>query len=1162
MGGPRVRRLLALLLVDAGQVVGTQRLIDGLYGQSPPGDAANALQSQVSRLRRGLGAEGGGLVELHPSGYRLAVDSESVDAHRFQRLAREGRRALAAGDHFQASALLREALALWRGPALADVPVAEARAAGLEELRLAAVEDRVEAGLALGGHREVVAELAELVAAHPLRERPRGLLMRALHGCGRQAEALAVFEDGRRVLAEELGADPSAELAAVHLAVLRNDPSLDRASSPGGGGFSPGGERVSGGGEGFSGGGEGSSGGGEGFLGDGEGVSGGGGRFSPGGEGVSGGGERFSGGGGGGGGRSGEPERHPATAEGSWQGVPAQLTSFVGREEELRRIGKLLDSGRLVTLIGPGGAGKTRLAMEAGDRGQGQVCFVDLAPLGEGAHVPQAVLSALGLRETKLSALTSEPSDVVGRLLAALAGQRMLLILDNCEHVIDETARLVRRVLGGCAGVRVLATSREALNITGEALCPLPPLGLPAGQVPVAEAKAYPAVRLFADRAAAVSPDFVVDAGNVETVVRICAALDGLPLAIELAAARLRSLPVHEIATRLGAADRTGEGDAGQDRFGLLSRGDRTAAPRHRTLRAVVAWSWDLLDEEERVLARRLTVFRGGATLAAVEGVCALPEEDARRVPQRVSGGEPGPLVVGRVVEVLAGLVDKSLVEVSGGRYRMLDTIRVFCGEQLQHAGEADRLRAAHARFFADLAEKAEPCLRRAEQVEWLRRLGAEDANLHAALRWAVGADPAVALGLLANLSVYWWLRGLPSEGAPPAAELLRVIGTEPPAGLEDEYVACVVLAGRDGFHDPALRPYVDRARAIMHALARPPRQRFTMVLWALATGPADSQGVTWDQYVGADAWFEALGRLGEGFTKFFGGQVSESASELTAALGRFRSVGDRWGMMAALDTLSKVAEWQGDQAASLAMAGQALELAGQLGALDDMAELLCGVAYVQLRQGDLDAAHATYERAGETARRAGMPVTLAGVQLGFGEIARLRGDLAEARRLYQMALSACTSEWVTVEELRARIMVALGRVAEAEGDLSEAESWHTQAIQSGLRLRSLPAAAGAVEGLAGVALSRGDGERAALLLGAGEAMRGVALPGDPDVTRVAALAEGLVGATAFAAAYERGAAMTPEQTLVLAGVPAEELEGINLRRTVFGAVRPEERGG
>jgi tetratricopeptide (TPR) repeat protein len=337
------------------------------------------------------------------------VEPSDVDAHRFAELAGTGRRALAAGDHAGAAALLREALGLWRGSALADVadaPFAAAAVARLEESRVAAVEDLAEASLALGEFGALVGELRELVAAYPPRERLRGQLMRALYGAGRAAEALAVFEDGRLLLADELGADPSPELAAVHLAILR-------AESPAG------------------------------------------------------------------------------------PGLPAQLTSFVGREGDLARVGELLGSSRLVTIVGPGGAGKTRLAIEAAGRARAEMSFVDLSAVGD--EVAQAILSALGLRESGLLPPAWGQPEVADRLAAALADRELLLVLDNCEHVIAEAASLVHRLLADCPGLRVLATSREPLGITGEALHPLARLETEA------------AVRLFTDRARAVRPDFVAD---------------------------------------------------------------------------------------------------------------------------------------------------------------------------------------------------------------------------------------------------------------------------------------------------------------------------------------------------------------------------------------------------------------------------------------------------------------------------------------------------------------------------------------------------------------------------------------------------------------------------------------------------------------------------
>jgi predicted ATPase/DNA-binding SARP family transcriptional activator len=1025
VGGPRVCSLLVLLLLDAGRLVGTERLIDGLYGQDPPGGAANALQSQVSRLRRVLGDDGH-LVEFHPAGYRLAVDPESVDAHRFERLARAGQQALAKADHSGATELLDAALALWRGPALAGVLVAGTRAARLEELRLAAVEDRAEAGLALGRHRGLPDELGAVVAAHPLRERSVGLFMRALHAGGRQAEALTAFEDARRTLAEELGADPCPELSAIHLALLRAAP-------------------------------------------------------------------------------------HPVTAV--RLGVPVQLTSFVGREEELTRIGGLLAEGRLVTLTGPGGAGKTRSAIEAAGRQADDACFVDLAPLGDGAEVPQAVLGALGLRETGLLPSAGGPQpDAADRLVAALTGRRMLLILDNCEHVVEAAARLAGRLLTACPGLRILATSREALGITGESLCPMRSLALPApGSGPV-EALGSAAVRLFTDRAAAVRPGFAIDGSNVEAVRRICEALDGQPLAIELAAARLRSLTAADVAARLGA----------DDRFRLLSRGDRGAAPRHQTLRAVVEWSWDLLDGPEQMLARRLTVFAGGVTLEAAGRVCGLPDDE--------------------VVELLTGLADKSLVEDTGGRYRMLDTIGVFCAERLAEAGERDRLQSAHATYFLDLAEAADSHLLRAEQLEWLARLSSEHANLLAALRYCVQTDPVGALRLLAALSSYWWLRGMRSEGAPLARTLLDAIGPEAPAGLEEEYVLCMLSAASGGSQDAGLRARLWSAEPVLRSTSGHLRRPFLLVAWAMFSGPPGEDSppgppMELEDFAGLDPWVLALIHFGVGFGLWFSGGDAEAAEwEFNAALSGFRALGERWGTAQALDGLALIADHRGDRERSMALTDEALVLAGELGAIGDVADLLCGRADGSVRAGKLDEAWTGYERAAEAARRAGVPESLARAHQGLGEVTRLRGDLAGARALCETALADCVSEWFDAAETRARIWLTLGRIAEAEGDEDAARAWLGQVLPRVITARNLTMSAAVAECLAGMAVLGGEGELAATLLGAASALLGAYAITGPDAVRVSAAARRLIGDSVFEPAYGQGASMSHDEALTFLG--------------------------
>ncbi|MFI7633751.1 BTAD domain-containing putative transcriptional regulator [Nonomuraea sp. NPDC049400] len=1003
IGGPRPRALLALLLLDAGRVVSVERLIDGQYGDRPPAEAANAIQAQISRLRRSLPA---GLIEFHGAGYRLAVSPDDVDAHRFERLSREGRRLLTAGRFPGAASSLREALGLWRGPALADVadaPFAGPQALRLEELRLSATEDLMEAELGLP-EGSPVAALQDLVATHPLRERPRGLLMRALEAAGRPSEALAVYDETRRLLADELGTDPSPELAALHLAILRAERHQVRRTAP-----------------------------------------------------------------------------------------PAQLNRLVGREEELARLAELRGA-RLVTIVGPGGTGKTRLAIEATTRpaplsdrdafhagrgGAREACFVDLSLVDGAGQVAGMVLAALGLREPALRRLP----DPAERLVAALAEQDLLLVLDNCEHVIAEVAALARRLLAASPGLTIMATSREPLGITGEHLVPLAPL--PTG----------PAVRLFAERAAAVRQGFAVGPGAQDAVLRICAALDGLPLAIELAAARMRTFGVAEIATRL----------AEHDRFRLLSRGDRTAPARHQTLYAVVEWSWSLLDAEEQALARRFSVFAGGASLAAVERVCGAD-----------SAG------------LLADLVDKSLVETDGERYHMLDTIRLFCAERLAEAGEEERLRAAHAAWFLEFAGRADGHLYSAEQLEWLARLSADNANLQAALRWSVEHDRPAAARLVAALAMYWWLSGRRGEATPHAVRLLDTIGPE----LAEEYVLVVLHAVPE-----AGSPHWKQARAVIESLDRPMRCPFGPALWGMIAGPPEPQALS-GRVLASDPWSRALDRLGRALLMLVSGGVAVAEQELESARAEFGSLGERWGKAQGLDWLGMIASWRGEWRRAMALWQDAVALLEELGAVEELVDVLGRRADAHRRAGDVQRARADSERAGELARRLGRPELAAAVHLRLGEIARSEGDLAEAGRLLDAALAASESGAFTSTGFRSHVLTALGRLAEATGDTAEAARRHAEALATALKSPLSTDLADAAEGLAGQCLPGGtteDGgsaERAALLLGVGVALRGMAVAGDRDVARVAAAATEVLGAEGFAAAFAKGASMSRDDAL------------------------------
>ncbi|MEU7021545.1 BTAD domain-containing putative transcriptional regulator [Streptomyces sp. NPDC046203] len=903
-GGPRVRALLALLLLDAGRAVAAGRLVDGLYGDTPPAGAASALQSQVSRLRRAL--PDGFDVEHSPAGYRLtapgagpgggtglgtAVSAEMVDVLLFERLAREGARAASAGEPVRAEALLREALELWRGPALADVqdaPYAPGQTARLDALRLDALEEWAAALLASGGDPTSLArELEAVSAAHPLRERLRALQIRALAGAGRQARALAAYEEVRAALADELGADPSPELAAAHLAVLR--------------------------------------------------------------------GER-------------DAKSRPATA----RPLPAPLTEFIGRTPERERLRGLLAVARLVTLVGPGGAGKTRLALEGAREAAGvgtgagggrcDAVFVDVGAVGAG-EAAGAFARALGVRDATPDALAR-----------ALADRPVLLVVDNCEHVVAEVALLVRTLLTECLALRALATSREALGLTGESLLPLGALAPEA------------AVELFVRRGAAARPGFT----GHPRVTDVCAALDGLPLALELAAARLRTLSVEELADRLGerlggpwdgrrdprpsgppnglpGGSPGGPLDDRDDRFRLLSRGDRTAPARHRTLAAVVEWSWELLDPAERRLAARFSVFQGGATSGAVASVCGVEHADAE--------------------DLLASLTEKSLMEAAvadGGagpvRYRMLETVRAYAAGQLPAGDPAP---AAHTAHFLALAREAEPALRGPDQLGRLALLDAEEPNLRAALRRAVAHAPEDALRLVAALTSYWWLRGLRGHVAGLATALLdvveRTVLDPAAAGLGEEYVLCALAANAPTAPtapaaptapvptDPAAaggtRPdRLARARALLGSRVEPLRQPFTAFLWATTVGPEARLPVP------DDAWSRALGQAGRGHLALERGDLETARAALTEALTGFRALGERWGTATALEGLAALSP------DPLPLLGEALALFETLGVAEDIVDLLRRRAAVHEAAGDTGSAATDRARAALVARRAGLP--------------------------------------------------------------------------------------------------------------------------------------------------------------------------------------------
>jgi predicted ATPase/DNA-binding SARP family transcriptional activator len=1085
VGGARLRALLIRLALEPGRPVSVDALVDGLWGASPPAGAVNALQSLVSRLRRALQPAGpaGTLLSSEPAGYRLDVDRDQVDAHRFERLALQGHADLEAGAPDLAAGVLQESLALWRGPALADAldaPFAAAPAARLEELRRAALEDLLEAKLALGRHAEVLAELEALVAEHPLRERLRGQQMRALYGAGRQAEALAVYQATRRALAEELGVDPAPELEAVHLAMLRRDPGLAVRPAVAG--------RRAGG--------------------DGRGVAAGGGPAG-----------------------NGDTKR---------TNLRAQLTTFVGRDREVERVGELVAGSRLVTLVGPGGSGKTRLAAESAtrllDRLPDGAWMVELAPLHDPLDLPHALLAALGaVQAPGLEPAVGEPGgdltveglawrEGMARLVERLRPRRLLLVLDNCEHLVAAVARLADELLAACPELRVLATSREPLGITGETLCPVPPLPVPPEGATLLEARRFPAVRLLADRAVAVRPGFSVEDANLAAVTAICRRLDGMPLAIELAAARLRSLQPEQLAERL------------DDRFRLLTGGSRTSLPRHQTLRAVVDWSWELLAEPERVLARRLAAFPGGATIESAEAVCAW-----------------GALRADEVIDLLAALVDKSLLEVSvEGRYRMLETVRAYAAERLDEAGEAAEAGRRHAAWFLALAERADPRLRGAGQLEWLARLRAEEDNLLAALRWAVKAqDAQVALRLGVALGWYWVL----SDNHAQAVALLGEALALPPERLREAPRDVLALAyGYLALHSSVLGDTAGGQRAFASATeAGRELDPATSHPMAGLLRPIIDAFLTWQHHGEAamhariaselehpDPWIRAAGRLARGiFAANLGGDHDVSERDLLAALERFEQVGDRWGVSIAASGLAEARSLRGDHRAAVTTRELALRLMGELTANgNEVVEARVRLGVERGRAGDLDAARADLEQALREARRNANAPLEAFALGGLAELHGRAGDLDQARAGYRLGLARLADgsfSTLSLSAMRAPLLFGLGHIAVLAGEPDDAEAHYREAFALCTGTPDLPLLAEAIDGLAEAAFAGGDAGRAATLLGAGIAVRGAPNHSQPEMVALAERVRERLGTDAYRRASARGAAMTRDAALAYA---------------------------
>ncbi|MFE6284212.1 BTAD domain-containing putative transcriptional regulator [Streptomyces sp. NPDC057877] len=874
VGGARLRALLTVLALRAGRAVPVSLLVDEVWDGDPPADAPAAVQALVGRLRRALGAEA---VTSADGAYRLAAGPDDVDLHRFERLAEEGLRALADGDAVKAAGVLDDALGLWHGPALADLPDRAAEAARCETRRLEVRRARLAAALALGQADRVLPELTALCDSQPLDEPLQAMRLRALRGTGRTAEALAAYEDVRRLLADRLGSDPGPELRALHAELLRPQ---DVPPAP-------------------------------------------------------------------------APARPPGN-------LRARLTSFVGRETDIDTIRQDLAAARLVTLLGPGGAGKTRLSQETAetvrDTAPDGVWLAELAPVDDPAAVPEAVLTAVGARETVLYGAGAEGMRAVGgdrhddpleRLVEHCGKRRMLIVLDNCEHVVDAAAHLVEDLLARCPHLTVLATSREPLGVSGEILRPVDPLPQPY------------ALRLLADRGAAARPGFRTE-DDPEACAEICRRLDGLPLAIELAAARLRMLTPRQIADRL------------DDRFRLLTSGSRTVLPRQQTLRAVVDWSWELLDADERDVLRRLSVFAGGCDLTAAEAVCGPAALDA-----------------------LGSLVDKSLVVAApsdddGMRYRLLETVAEYAGERLDEAGDRAEAERAHLTHYRELARVTDPLLRGSGQLAAVTLLEREYENLRTALRHAVTRrDEQEALCLVLSLGWYWQLRDLRIEARNWAIEVMALGPdpfTAPVRRAEPVWERCtaqpppwtgeVLAEARRGAHlthmacmDTEMESWntEDRQRKLrviaeVYEPGQPQVCRVPGMLWLYAvmlTGQMDRLPDVLQAAVdtcratpGYDWELAACLQMRANLLAHRTGLADDAFRDADEALEIYRRLGDTWGIAEALSARAEAAEGCGRRLEAAADYEAAMEHADRLGARAQRAVLAARLGCTLLEAG------------------------------------------------------------------------------------------------------------------------------------------------------------------------------------------------------------------
>lgn len=760
--------------------------------------------------------------------------------------------------------------------------------------------------------------------------------------------------------------------------------------------------------------------------------------------------------------------------------LPIQMTSFVGREREIASVRELLGETRLLTVTGAAGCGKTRLVLQvAAEVVEGWphgVWLVDLASLADPVLVPQTIASILGVRE--------EPGrKLLDTLADFLRPKSLLLVLDNCEHLLAACAELVMSLLQKCPQVRVLASSREGLGVPGEQIYQLPPFALPDPErlPPLAELVQHEAIRLFTERALLSQPRFVLSEESAPAVAQICHRLDGIPLAIELAAARVKVLPVQQIAERL------------HDRFRLLTGGSRTAMPRQQTLRAAVDWSYDLLSEPERALLRRLSAFSGGWTLEAMEAVC--------------SGGEVDEF---EVLDLLSHLVDKSLVVAKVGvdeetPYRLLLTVRHYGHDRLLEAGEMEEVRNRHCDWFLGLAREAEAQLQGARQGDWFNLLEADHDNLRSALEWSLAGAPESGLRMAGALWRFWFVRGYFTEGRHWLAKALTLGRPAPTAERAGALQGMGVLSLNQGDY-PAARSCLEEGLEIWREIG-------------------DERGMA--------AALNTLGNLAWRHSEY-----ERARGFYDESLEIERRRGDTAGTVRALINLANIDSQQGNYPAARTRYEEALAKNRLAGNRSWETAILHNLGEIAWDEGDYETARRLYEESLVIRRELGDRLGIARGLNSLGAVAFQQGDDPTARALYEEAVetvrAAGDRQWLALT------LANLGNVVSRQGSPEAAWPYLRESLEIQRELGNRSGIAAALNDLAGLACRQEQWERSARLYGAAEAMREAIQAPLPPADRATydrnvGQVRGELGPDRSLILWAEGRAMTLEGAIVLA---------------------------